>query len=249
MNGAARLAVSWLTVLPIRGPESVDRTTAARAIALAPMVGILLGAPATGLLWVLHWVGASSSLSGLLTVGMLALATRGMHLDGLADSADGLGCYGPPERAREIMKSGGVGPFGVVALVFAIGVQALGFAELAAQQRWYAVGFAIALSRVAVVVACRHGYSAAPGSGFGTLVAGTQSRSTVVGWTAIGLVAALVAGGSWWWGPVAAAAALLGAGMLVRHCVRRFGGLNGDVLGAAIEMTVAAAVALLTLPR
>ncbi|MEV5650159.1 adenosylcobinamide-GDP ribazoletransferase [Nocardia sp. NPDC052254] len=245
MIAATRLAVSWLTVLPVRGPQTVDRATAAGAIAAAPVVGALLGAGAAGLLWVLCWAGTGSVLAALVTVGALALATRGMHIDGLADTADGLGSYGPPERAREIMKSGGAGPFGVAALIFAIGVQALAFAALADAGRWFAVAVAVAVGRVAVVAACR-GRRAAPGAGFGALVAATQTWVTVIVWIAIALGAAVFAGSRPWLGPVAVAVALVLAALLVRHCVRRFDGLNGDVLGAALELTVATVAAVMS---
>ncbi|MCK8659525.1 adenosylcobinamide-GDP ribazoletransferase, partial [Pseudomonas umsongensis] len=97
------LALSWLTVLPVRGPADIDRAAAARAIRAAPVTGILLGAAAAGVLWLLLAAGCAPPLAGLLCVGFLAVATRGMHIDGLSDTADGLGCYGPPERAREVM--------------------------------------------------------------------------------------------------------------------------------------------------
>ncbi|MBF6330227.1 adenosylcobinamide-GDP ribazoletransferase [Nocardia transvalensis] len=247
MSGV-RLAFSWLTVLPVRGPEAVDRGGAARAIALAPFVGVVLGVAAAALMRVFVAAGMSVALGGLLVVGALALVTRGMHLDGLADTADGLGCYGPPERAREVMKSGGVGPFGVAALVFAIGAQALSFAALADAGRWSAIALAVATGRVAVVLACRRGYDAAPGAGFGALVAGTQPRLSIVVWTVFALVAAVFAvPGKYWLGPVAVVAGLFGAGILVRHCVRRFGGLNGDVLGATIETAVGVTAVVLSL--
>lgn len=246
MIAAARLAVSWLTVLPVRGPELVDRKSAAGAIAAAPVVGAVLGAGAAALLWVVSWVGMDFALAGLITVGALGVATRGMHLDGLADTADGLGSYGPPERARQIMKSGGAGPFGVAALIFAIGIQALSFAALAAHGRWFAVGLAVAVGRVAVVLACR-GYEPAPGAGFGALVARTQSVVTSAVWTLVAIVAGVVAAPAYWLGPVAVAGALAAVAVLVWHCVRRFGGLNGDVLGAAVEVTVAVTAAVLSL--
>ncbi|MEV6558435.1 adenosylcobinamide-GDP ribazoletransferase [Nocardia sp. NPDC051756] len=246
MNGL-RLAVSWLTVLPVRGPDNVDRAAAGRAIALAPLVGGLLGAGAAGLLWVLMWAGASSVLAGLLVVGALALITRGMHLDGLADTMDGLGSYGPPERARQIMKSGGAGPFGVAALVFSIGVQAFSFAALAEADRWFAVALAVTVGRVAVVLACRKGIDAAPDATFGALVAGTQPPLTAGAWSIAAFAAALLATPNHWQGPLATLLALAASTILIRHTTRRFAGLSGDTLGATIELTVSLTAATLSL--
>lgn len=246
MNGV-RLAISWLTVLPVRGPDAVDRPAAGRAILLAPLVGALLGAGAAALLGALSRAGASTALAGLLVVGALALITRGMHLDGLADTLDGLGSYGPPERAREIMKSGGAGPFGVAGLVFTIGVQAFSFAALADSGRWLAVALAVAAGRIAVIFACR-GIPAAPGTGFGILVADTQSALAGAAWSAIAIgLAVLAVPDCAWLGPLAVVLGLAASAILVRHCARRFGGLSGDVLGAAVETTVAFTAAVLSL--
>lgn len=246
MNGT-RLAISWLTVLPVRGPNDIDRALARRAILLAPLIGALLGTGAAGLLWLLTRAGASALLAGLLVVGALALVTRGMHIDGLADTMDGLGSYGPPERARQIMKSGGAGPFGVAGIVFTIAMQALSFAALADTGRWFAVAIAVATGRVAVVLACR-GIAAAPGTGFGVLVADTQSAFAAMSWSvAVAAAAVLAVPGHPWLGPLAVVVALAASTLLVRHCARRFDGLSGDVLGAAIETTVALTAAALSL--
>lgn len=235
------LALSWLTVLPVRGPHDIGRPEGRRAIAAAPVVGALLGAVAAGLLWLLLRGGLGTALAGLLVVGALALFTRGMHVDGLADTADGLGCYGPPERAREVMRSGGAGPFGVVALVVTIGVQAVALGTLGAAGAWVAVAVAVAAGRVSVVFACRRGIPASSTRGFGALVADSQPVWVAASWAGLLAVAAAWAvPARWWQGPVVVLVALAAAALLVRHCVRRFDGINGDVLGAAIEFTVAA---------
>lgn len=238
MKSGVQLAFSWLTVLPVRGPDPVNRAVAARAIAAAPVTGAVLGVGAAVLLWVSTSLGVAPAIAGLLTVAALALVTRGMHIDGLSDTFDGLGCYGAPERAREVMHSGGAGPFGVAALVVCLGVQAAGFGALASADRWVAVVVAVALGRVAVVLACRRGIPAATDQGFGALVAGTQNRWSVGSWCVVAVAVAAFSADQIWYGPLAAATVLALTIPLVGHCVRRFGGLNGDVLGATLELTV-----------
>ncbi|WP_459545224.1 adenosylcobinamide-GDP ribazoletransferase [Nocardia sp. X0981] len=234
-----RLTFSWLTVLPVRGPDEIDRRAAARAITFAPVAGTALGLAAAAVLWVAQPAGAAA---GFAAVAVLALLTRGMHLDGLADTFDGLGVYGPPERAREVMKGGGAGPFGVAAIVSAIAIQATAFTTLAGSGHFFAVVLAVALGRVAVVAACRRGSEAAPGTRFGLLVAGTQSRAAVGGWALAGIAAAVFAVPALGWaGPLVTVLALSAAVRVADHARRRTGGLSGDLLGAAVEITTALA--------
>ncbi|MGW6336194.1 adenosylcobinamide-GDP ribazoletransferase, partial [Nocardia rhamnosiphila] len=80
------------------------------------------------------------------------------------------------------------------------------------------------------------------GAWFGAMVAGTQSRSAVLGWAAAGTTAAVVAIPELpWAGPLVALVALAAATRLVGHAVRRIGGLSGDLLGTAVELTTALA--------
>jgi adenosylcobinamide-GDP ribazoletransferase len=231
-------------VLPVPTPD-VDRRSAGAAISASPLVGVLLGAVVTGVLALLVALRCPPLLAGLLVAGLLALATRGMHVDGLADTADGLGCYGPPERALAVMKDGGAGPFAVVTLIVVLGVQVTGFAAAAAGHRWWVPVLALVVSRAAFPLCCVHGRVAARPDGLGALVAGTQPRWVPVVWWVASLVAAVwVVPGRWWQGPVAvllAAVAVLG---LAWHTGRRFGGLTGDVLGAAAELAAATVLAV-----
>jgi adenosylcobinamide-GDP ribazoletransferase len=229
---AVRLAFTWLTVLPIRGPAEVDRTVAARAISLAPIVGLVLGAGAA-LVWCLMCLAGSAPIvAGLVVVTFLVLATRAMHLDGLSDTLDGLGTYGTPERAREVMKSGPAGPFGVVGIVLAVGLQATGFAQLEP----IGIGLAVIAGRVAVVGACVRGASAVPTDGFGSMVASTQPRWIAAAWFAALCGASVLVSP---FAPIVVVVAALVGALFLRHCVRRLGSVGGDVLGALTEVTVA----------
>lgn len=230
------LTLSWLTVLPV-SVKRVDTQVARQAIWTAPVAGLLLGAVSAGALFGLHAAGTPPLLAGILVVALLALLTRGMHVDGLADTVDGLGCYGPPERALAVMKDGGAGPFAVVSLIIVLGAQAASLAALATESRWVAVVVAVTAGRAAFAWCCRVGVPAARPDGMGALVAGSQPIWIAPVWaTALALAGIGADISKPWLGPLAvvlAAAAVVG---FSAHARRRFGGITGDVLGAACEL-------------
>jgi adenosylcobinamide-GDP ribazoletransferase len=236
---APRLAVGTLTVIPVGNIGDIDRTVAGRAMIFAPIAVIPLAALAAGIGWLGWLIGLPSLLIGLIMVGVLAIGTRALHLDGLADTVDGLGSNGSAERALAIMKRGDIGPMGVVALILILGAQAAALAAVVDGWRGaIAAGLVVCCSRAALPVACRRGIPAARKDGLGVAVIGSVSTvAAALVWLAAtgGLVAAAGLLGTWWLGVVAGALSLGALTTLIAFAVKKLGGITGDVLGAAVE--------------
>ena len=247
---ALRLAGGFLSVLPVRGVRDPDRRTAGRAMVLAP-VAVLPLATLTGLVVLLaQLVVLPAPVRAVLVVGVLALGTRAMHLDGLADTVDGLGASWDRDRALAVMRRGDVGPMGAVALLVVLGLQVAALAAFPyVPGAALAVGLLVCGSRCALVLVCRRGVPAARPDGLGQVVAGSVGRTGVVVGTvlstALAAVAAVLVRQPWWQGVVAGLLAALVVLLLVRHTVRRLGGVSGDVMGAAVEVAFATLLVVL----
>ncbi|HEV2885845.1 MAG TPA: adenosylcobinamide-GDP ribazoletransferase [Jatrophihabitans sp.] len=249
-----RLALTTLTVLPLRAGR-MDRRTAALAMAWAPAVGLALGAVLAAVARGLTGLGLAPLPTAAVLVALAALLTRGLHLDGLADTFDALGSYTAADRALAIMKSAEVGPLGVSAIAAVLLADAAALSALVARHGWLLIAAGIAVGRLGITLCCARPVPAARPDGLGALVAGTMPVPACAAWAlgmiAVGAVAGRLSPGSDWpwahWIRAGLAVLLAGAAVLLlaRHCVRRFGGVTGDVLGAACEL--ATAIGLLAL--
>jgi adenosylcobinamide-GDP ribazoletransferase len=235
------------------GPRVPDPATAAAAMAWAPIVGLLLGVIAAAILLAAdHPLGAGPLTAAALAVASLALLSRGLHLDGLADLADGLGSGRPAPMALDIMRRSDIGPFGTVTLILALLIQvaALSQAETDGPGRGAAALItAVVTGRLALTWACRRGVPAARPDGLGALVAGTVritipvvlTLGTVAVAAAAVVISAIVTSEPLGWTlPLAVIVGLAAALVVQRHAVRRLGGITGDVLGALAEVAATA---------
>jgi adenosylcobinamide-GDP ribazoletransferase len=238
---ALRLSVGTLTIVPSGSIPEIDRRQAARAMIIAPLAVVPLAVVSAAIGWIAQSAGLPRLAVGLLVVGSLALGSRALHLDGLADTVDGLGAGWTKERSLMVMRRGDVGPMGVVALIVVLGLQAVSIGELVRGTAGaLLVAVAVCCSRSALCLVCVRGVPAARGEGLGVAVANSVPRSAAAAcWLAVLVImtgAAALARNSPASGALATAAAGLAVGALVYRCVRRLGGVTGDVMGAAIEI-------------
>lgn len=258
LRDAWRLMIGTLTRIPVRPPTRIDVRVAGRSLMLAPLGGALLAALILLPWWLLVTVGAEGTplLLAVLAVAALAYLTRAIHLDGLADTADGLGSGRSGEAALAIMKQSDIGPFGVITLLLSMLAQVVALAALFATDRWLgaaALFTALVLSRGMLALLGTSAFPAARTDGLGHSVAGTVTSRQLGGAALLAVVPIVVVWLVCGWhadgalGPDDGVRALIGAacGVAAGWWVavtsrRRLGGVSGDVYGAAVEVTATA---------
>lgn len=255
LSDGIRFAFGTLTVLPVRVTRW-DREAARAGMLCAPLPGLAVGLCAAAVGGVLLLLGSGPLLAAVASAAVPAALTRGLHLDGLADTADGLGSGKPADEALRIMKQSDIGPFGVITLLFVLLTQVAALHELyAAGWADGAAGAAVSAvaARLALTLASRAGVPPARPDGLGAAVAGAVPVLSAVVVTSLVAVACAGTAGALF-GPYAAVhhaaavlAALAAAQLLLRHCVRRFGGVTGDVFGGIAESAATAALVVLVL--
>jgi adenosylcobinamide-GDP ribazoletransferase len=248
MLAGLRLALGLLTIIPVGNP---DIRHGRDAMLLAPLAVVPVALLAAGAGWAAHAVGVPVVLCGALVIAAVAFCTRAMHLDGLADTVDGLGSGKPAAEALAIMRRGDVGPMGVVALVLVLLVETLSAGVVLGRPwGWVQLAVVIAVARGSLALGCLRGVPSARPDGLGALVAGSVPRPAAAGvwavWTAALVASAVLAGQAWWWAVLAVLAVLVKSFWLVRLASRRLGGITGDVLGTLVELSTVVLLVLAT---
>lgn len=229
-----RIAVSFLTRIPTGWIENMHTGDLTRAAWAFPVVGLLVGGIGGGALYLAASQSLHPMLCALIALALQALITGALHEDGLADVADGFGAR-TQSRILEIMRDSRIGSYGVLALVFSIGIKSAALASVPGPGlAWGAMVAAAAVSRgVLPLVMAMVAPARTDGLSHG---AGRPSKPIAGIAFGIGLITLFICL------PVQAAfAAILIAGPLIAlvlfWAVRRLGGQTGDVLGALQQMT------------
>lgn len=229
-------ALVFLTRLPLPRIQ-LTAVDAGRAVPWYPLAGALLGALAAAV--AVPGASADPLLGAALYIATLALLSGGLHLDGLADTADAwVGGMGDRERTLAIMKDPACGPAAVTALVCVLALRLAAAHAVLAASAWPALLLAPLLGRAAAPLLFLTTRYVRPGGLGSALAAHLPSAATRVALAASAGVS-LLAG---WPGLTALLAAALVLAALRRAFRHRLGGITGDTTGAAIELCETAAL-------
>jgi adenosylcobinamide-GDP ribazoletransferase len=224
-------ALRFLTILPVPGTWGTAEEDLAGSVPWFPVVGLLLAALAAAAAWALS---AAPPMVAAAAVVVLLLGFSGcLHIDGLADTADGLLSSRPRERALEIMKDSHAGVMGVTSIVCVVLLKFAALASLPAGEFWRAVLLMPLAGRTALVVHMAILPYARPG-GLGDVFYRRRPRWAAV-WAAI-LLAVVAWNVLGWRGVIVWSACLAAALAFSAYVYRRIGGATGDTLGAVCEI-------------
>lgn len=228
--------LQFMSRLPVPGrwSQGLEVDQYVRGIITFPFVGVLLGALA-GLVFIVLQPWCGLPLAALACVLALALLTGGFHLDGLADTCDGVFSARTRERMLEIMRDSRLGTHGGLALIFVVVAKVLVISELALRgSNMLAVLAAASVAGRTACVLLMYRQKYARENGLGNLfigkVSGKQTAVTLAGGALLSVLLVPAAG-------MFAFVITLVAIMALAWALRRtLGGHTGDTLGAAIEL-------------
>ena len=237
------IALQFLTRLPISLPGMPAPAAVGRSLLSYPLVGLLLGAALLLAQWALQ--GTAPVLQAALLLILWVGLTGGLHLDGLADSADAwAGGFGDRERTLAIMQDPRSGPIAVVVLVLLLLLKFAALLTLLQAGQPLALLLAPWIARGLLPLLFFSTPYVRPG-GLGALLAAHLPRVELPWWLAGHTLLLIVLSG--WTGLLALLAALLVFAGLRRLMCQRLGGTTGDTAGALVELAEAAVLLLLAL--
>lgn len=231
----------FLTALPLPEGPSPDKEIG-KALGYFPLVGALLGLALAGLDWGLRFYFPTMVVSALLIMALVAL-TGGLHLDGLADTCDGVFTIGDPARRLEIMRDSRIGAFGVAGVACILLLKFSALASLAPETRGKALVLMGPLARWAMVYGVwAFPYGRVDGLGTRFKEGATTFRLLLAGGTALVVSLGLFQIR----GLGIFTASILMTWLTARFILTRIPGLTGDSYGAINELTEALVLVLLS---
>lgn len=226
-------AFSFLTILPVGQTLPSEGKALARSMAFFPLVGLVIGL----LLALGHYLLSFFLPKPLVlwfTLGLLTLLTGGLHLDGLADTIDGLASGGSRERILEVMRDSRIGAFGVISLILLIGAKYLALDQISNPSITHSLILMAVMGRNSMVLVCYLSPYARFGEGLGKPFAeNLRGREMILSLASAFGIPLLLVG-------IKGILVFFGVGLFSLayrfFFIKKLGGVTGDILGAANEM-------------
>jgi adenosylcobinamide-GDP ribazoletransferase len=227
-------ALSFLTILPVGQGPLLEEKVLARSMAFFPLVGLVIGLLLALGYYLFSWL-FPQSFALWLTIGLLALLTRGLHLDGFADTIDGLASGGTREKILEVMKDSRIGAFGVISLILLTGAKYLALDQIPNSSVPESLILMAVLGRNSMVLVCYRSPYARPEGGLAKpFVENLVAREMAFSLTSAFGIALLLMG-------MKGVFVFLGISLFCLayrfFFIKKLGGVTGDILGAANELS------------
>ena len=226
-------ALKFLSILPVPSAWAGQGQEFSGSVKFFPVVGLIIGAIVAGCSWLLGFVLPQIAVAAMAVILLVAI-TRGLHLDGLADAADGFWSVSDRQRTLEIMKDSFIGAMGVIAIVCVLLLKFACLGALGKDMLWRGVLLMVISSRCMMVLPISLLPYARKEGGLGQLFRRTRSALNAI-WAFLFALAAswFIAGVA---GVVAAGASVLATIIFGYYCKWRIGGFTGDTIGATNEL-------------
>ena len=212
-------------------PKAVDLSYVRKGVPILTLFGLLLGL-ISSLFFVLTSLVLPDTIAWILTLFFDVLLTGGFHLDGLADTADGLFSSRSKERMLEIMKDSRIGSNGVLALIFYYGFT-IAMGPYLPQPKWLIVASLSMIGKVGLTIQLYKMRYARESGGSGNFFSGTKTSSILL--AQIVPLTVLIAG-FWLKGLLAYSLVILGTLAFRWFVYQKIDGETGDTLGASVEV-------------
>ncbi|RUM41169.1 MAG: adenosylcobinamide-GDP ribazoletransferase [Desulfobulbus sp.] len=238
-NAAGRIAaaIRFLTIIPLPGNAGTGEDELAGSLLFFPFVGMMIGVVVLFMAVILQWLLPSFVCAVLLTC-LLAACSGGLHLDGLADTADGFFSSRPRERILEIMRDSATGVMGSITLVFLLLIKVSCLDSLATDGMLLPAVFLMPLAgRTTIVLLMALQPYAREQGGLATLFYSQISRRAALFALAVFAIFSVCFAGVRGFAVVVASSLLVIA--FGFYCRRKIGGSTGDTLGAVCELAEA----------
>ena len=223
------LALSLLTRIPAGRFDEIADEDSGRSVLFYPVIGLLIGLILY--LPVLLFQNTPPHFLAAIVITLWAIITGGLHLDGLADSADGwLGGLGDKERTLRIMKDPVVGAAGAIALVCFLLLKFTALTALIENNMAWLLILTPVLGRLIILVTFHTTEYANKTGMANTVVENLPKNLSLI----ITLVSLLILGFLNLWGLICV---FIGFYLLRRLMIKRLGGCTGDTVGATVEIS------------